>query len=65
MADEFRREMDKVGPGGVKCDCCNQFHGKEKSKLNRIVRSRIKSRTATEILREANGVFEDNEEWKI
>lgn len=42
MADEFRRELDKFGPGGVKCQCCNPFFGKERKKLRRLARARLK-----------------------
>jgi len=43
MADKFRRLLDKTAPGGgVKCHCCKTFKRKERKKLNRIVRSRIK-----------------------
>lgn len=33
--------IDKMGPGGRKCTCCNEFHGKSKPMLNRIVRRRL------------------------
>lgn len=33
--------IDRMGPGGRKCSCCNEFHGRHKSKLNRIVRRRL------------------------
>lgn len=37
--DVFRRLMDKrCGKGGVKCHCCNDFHGKSRKKLHRLVR---------------------------
>lgn len=39
MADEFRREYDRrCGKGGVKCYCCNDWKGKDKAKLRRMVR---------------------------
>jgi hypothetical protein len=43
MSDIFRKTMDsRVGPGGVKCYCCNDFAGKDKPKLRRTVRRIIK-----------------------
>ena len=47
MADEFRRTLDKVGKGGVKCPCCNPYSSrrtkKHKAKLSKRTRSRIKN----------------------
>ena len=49
MADSFRRLLDKKsGLGGVHCQCCNDYHGKEKPKLNRRVRSQIKEEAKKE-----------------
>ena len=44
MADEFRRKLDTVGKGGVKCDCCNKYHGKHRRLLNKLIRTRLKQR---------------------
>jgi len=43
MADEFRRLLDvKTGVGGVHCDCCNDFKGKQRQQLKRIIRAILK-----------------------
>lgn len=43
--DDFRREQNKaVGVGGIHCYCCNDYHGKNKPVLNRLVRRRIKQK---------------------
>jgi len=43
MSDEFNNQKKKhIGLGGIKCHCCNNFHGKSKKKLNRIARARLK-----------------------
>lgn len=51
MADEFRRALDKVGKGGVKCDCCNPYSSrrskKHKAKLSRLIRHRLKNNKNT------------------
>lgn len=41
--DVFRTKQNKrCGPGGLKCYCCNCYRGKDKAKLNRMVRRNIK-----------------------
>ena len=40
-ARNFACRFEKLGPGGRKCSCCNEFHGKSKSKLTRLVRRRL------------------------
>ena len=43
MADTYRKLMDKaVGPGGIKCYCCNKYTGSDKRKLNKLARTRLK-----------------------
>lgn len=43
MADKFRRLLDrKTGKGGVHCYCCNDYFGKHRKRLNRMVRRIIK-----------------------
>jgi hypothetical protein len=43
MSDKFRKLLDtRTGLGGVKCYCCKIYKGKERKKLNRIVRHQIK-----------------------
>jgi hypothetical protein len=32
-----------IVPGGLKCSCCNKFTGKDKQKLNRLTRHRLKA----------------------
>jgi len=41
MMKNFSCRLDKLGGAGRKCACCNPFHGKSKSMLNRIVRRRL------------------------
>ena len=42
MADMFRRQLDRhTGVGGVRCYCCNCYHGKSKSLLNRLARRTV------------------------
>lgn len=49
MADDFRRMLDrKTGKGGVHC-CCNDYHGKERKVLRRMVRSVLKQKHRNEI----------------
>jgi len=37
--DEFKIIMHtKVGIGGMKCPCCNDYHGRTKKDLSRIAR---------------------------
>jgi hypothetical protein len=48
----FACRFEKLGPGGRKCSCCNEFHGKTKSKLTRLVRRRLKKFFTAEINRE-------------
>lgn len=43
MSDEFKkRTFTHIDIAGVKCPCCNRFHGKSKSKLNRLARAKLK-----------------------
>ncbi len=43
MADKFRRELDVIcDVGGVKCDCCNPYKGKERKKLRKLARTHLK-----------------------
>lgn len=44
----------KVGPGGFKCPCCNEFHGKSKGMLNRITRRRLNIHFGKEVRAELN-----------
>lgn len=41
MKHSICNRFEKVGPGGKKCPCCNQFHGKSKKLLTRQVRARL------------------------
>jgi len=62
MADIFRRMLDfKTGKGGVHCQCCNSYRGKEKSILRRIVRRIIKHKdnTALEPTKEGRAKTKD------
>jgi len=38
-----------IGIGGIKCPCCNEYHGKKKSKLNKIKRKKLKNLTKFEV----------------
>jgi hypothetical protein len=48
--DIFRKLLDKVGKGGVRCICCNRFVGKvkHKPKHTRRTRSRLKQQDQKE-----------------
>lgn len=41
--------LQKLGPGGRKCPCCNEFHGSSRKMLNRITRRRLNAHFAKEI----------------
>ena len=64
MSDIFRNMLDRVGKGGVKCDCCNPYsrdRGSRK-KLSGRTRSRIKRedvRGLTSVYDGPMGIFED------
>jgi len=45
MADLFRKHLDKCGIGGVHCNCCNAYFGKDKPALSRLTRRRLKTKT--------------------
>lgn len=41
--DAYKTELNKgCQVGGLFCSCCNDYHGKDKKKLNRIARRRLK-----------------------
>ena len=41
--DAFKeQQMKSVGIGGLTCSCCNDYFGKNKRKLNREARARLK-----------------------
>lgn len=43
--DMFQKIMSRqVGVKGLKCSCCNRFHGKSKKLLRRIARAKMKAR---------------------
>ena len=53
MADQFRRELDKGGPGGIHCECCrDDGHGKHRFSITRQARSRLKIEVRKEIEKE-------------
>ena len=53
MADQFRRKLDRCGPGGIHCDCCrDDGHGKFRFRITRRVRSRLKVAVNKEIKQE-------------
>jgi len=52
MSDDFRKTLDRVGKGGVKCDCCNPYPRKDRAKLTRMTRARVKIITQQEIKQE-------------
>ncbi len=42
--DKYKqKQMTQVDIAGMKCPCCNSFHGKTKPKLNRIARAKLKN----------------------
>lgn len=50
--DTFKECQGKhIGPGGLKCACCNCFHGTHaaKAKLNRMARAAMKRKLAKEL----------------
>jgi len=54
--DLFKKaQLDNVGHGGVKCNCCNDLarkrHGNVDKKFNRIARAKMKIITQKEILK--------------
>ena len=43
MADEYKKIIEATcGIGGTKCECCNDYFGKDKPILNRIARRKFK-----------------------
>lgn len=51
MADEFKRVSRKeIGCGGMNCPCCGPSPGKERKKLRRRNRKRVKIETRREIV---------------
>lgn len=57
MADKFKKIMhSSCGPGGIHCKCCNIYKGKEKNKLNRLVRARLKHQDKMKRLTENNDI---------
>ena len=39
----------KTGPGGTKCDCCNDYFGHHRKKLQKLVRHLIKRESKKDI----------------
>ena len=51
--DKFNKVSNKeCGPGGLKCSCCGPAPGKDRKKLRRRVRRRLKEITRKEIVNE-------------
>jgi len=49
--DDFKKAgMHLIGPGGTKCPCCNDYFGKDKYKLNKAARKKLKAKLQKEIL---------------
>lgn len=54
--DDYKRKMMKsIGPGGLKCSCCNNSRGKLKNShvgkdnsLNKLARKRLKTEDSKE-----------------
>ena len=52
--DDFKKEqLKRIGIGGLRCYCCNDFYGKTKSKLNKAARTAMK-REVKKIVNEEN-----------
>jgi hypothetical protein len=52
MSDIFRQEMNsRCGIGGLKCYCCNVYHGKERKLISRSVRRVQKDRLNKELFK--------------
>ena len=48
--DKFKEYQNShCGVGGVHCDCCNDYKGKHRKKLNRLARKSFKEETIKEI----------------
>jgi len=43
----MRKTHKKIGPGGVKCPCCNPYGKDIKKKLNRWERRKVKQELKT------------------
>jgi len=52
MSDDFRKTLDRVGKGGLKSDCSNRYSRKDRGKLTRMTRARVKIITQQEIKQE-------------
>lgn len=49
IMDTYRAmQQSKVGVGGLKCYCCNDYEGKDKPILNRIARRKLKQQDKKE-----------------
>jgi len=47
--DTYKRKLAHFcGYGGLHCECCNNYHGKNKKKLNRLARARLKDQDINE-----------------
>jgi hypothetical protein len=50
MRNEFKKIMHtRVGIGGIGCPCCNSLFGKDRKKLTKLTRERIKHRDRKEL----------------
>ena len=42
MSDIFKQSMEHYCGISIHCPCCNDFYGKDKKKLNRMARVKLK-----------------------
>jgi len=55
--DHKKAGFKDIGPGGVKCPCCN-FHDKKTNMLNKVSRRRLKRKLLKEIDNLPSGVID-------
>jgi hypothetical protein len=62
--DQFKSAMQcRCSPGGIFCECCNRWRGKDKYKLRRIVRRKIKLDDKKAMVEYQTEQDEDFQEW--
>ena len=58
--DIYKKMMNKkCGVGGLHCDCCNRFHGKDRKILNRMVRRTLKQKDEIKIDQRLQDRYDD------
>lgn len=55
--DRLRQyQDDSCGPGGVRCDCCNSYHGKDRKILNRMAKRKLDREIKKDIEKELTDI---------